>query len=77
MKQDLSALKKEAVASGTALRYSEDRGPTTHFPYLTVTPLFLGSAVLRSAQQKGQWVPGQYGLNAGIPRLKRLGISLR
>src|SRR5271169_2680199 len=28
--------------------------------------MFLGCVVSASAQQKGQWVPGQFGLNAGV-----------
>jgi hypothetical protein len=35
--------------------------------YTGIAILFLiGSSVVCSAQQKGQWVPGQYGLNAGV-----------
>jgi hypothetical protein len=28
--------------------------------------MFLGGASSALAQQKGQWVPGQFGLNAGV-----------
>jgi hypothetical protein len=28
--------------------------------------IFLGGASTALAQQKGQWVPGQFGLNAGV-----------
>jgi hypothetical protein len=33
---------------------------------LYILGLIVGSVAVTSAQQKGQWVPGQYGLNAGV-----------
>jgi hypothetical protein len=36
------------------------------FAASVLTCIFLGSASSALAQQKGQWVPGQFGLNAGV-----------
>jgi hypothetical protein len=59
-KMEINAVKKSLIESGWDLC-----GHCTIRIFFALVLLVCG-VVTASAQQKGQWVPGQYGLNAGV-----------